>query len=442
MAIQRTLRARATLSMLAASFVVVSSVRAAAPAGPERISVATGGAQAAGGSSDGALSANLRYVAFSSGSPDLVSGDTNGSTDVFVRDRKTGTTTRVSVSTAAGEGNGDSSRPSLSANGRYVVFQSTASNLVAGDNNGVSDVFVHDRTTGETKRVSVATDGSEGDGASVLYDSCISANGRYVVFQSAATNFFAGDYNKKDDVFVHDLKTGTTTLVSSANLGGRSNGRAIDATISGNARFVAFTSNGTDLLAGDSNARDDVFVRDLKKSTTVRASLSASGGQSNGPGTGQSSISANGKIVAFVSDATTLIDGDTNGQPDVYVKDLGSGKIRRVSVASNGAEATGGASGSPSISADGKTVAFTSTATNLVTGDTNSSSDVFVSDLKKNTTRRASVNAAGQEGDAGSFSSGSSLAANGKFLVLRSDATNLVTGDTNAASDVLFVRAK
>lgn len=437
----RTARASFVLSMLVASATVVPTVGAAARIGPERISVATGGAQANTDSYECAVSSNGKIVAFRSDATDLVTGDTNGFGDIFVRDRKSGATTRVSVSTAGAEANGASSHVGISANGRFVAFASFASNLVSGDTNGANDVFVHDRTTGETRRVSVATGGAEGNGGSFLYDGCISANGLAVVFHSAATNFFTGDFNQSDDVFAHDLKSGTTTYVSNGLASG-ANGSSFAATISGNGRFVAFTSGASNLISGDNNARDDVFVRNLKAGTTVRASESSSDGASNGPSTGEPSISANGKFVAFSSDATGLVEGDANGLTDVFVKDLKSRKTVRVSVASGGAEATGGASQAPAISGNGKTVVFYSNATDLVTGDTNARSDVFVHDVKRRTTRRVSVDAQGQEANQRSFSSASSLTSNGKLVVYFSDATNLVAGDTNGVSDVFLVGTK
>src|SRR6266508_1421320 len=201
-------------------------VRDAVSGSTSRVSLGGSGAQGNKASGSGgeapSLSEDGRYVAFSSSASNLVVGDTNRALDVFVRDRQAGTTARVSVATGGGEGSGTSSSPSISADGRYVAFFSYASNLVSGDTNNTTDVFVHDRQTGTTTRVSVATGGGEGNGASS--SSSASADGRYVAFGSHASNLVDGDTNNNGDVFVHDRQTGTTTRLSVATGGGEGNG--------------------------------------------------------------------------------------------------------------------------------------------------------------------------------------------------------------------------
>ncbi|NLF49567.1 MAG: hypothetical protein GX577_00375, partial [Leptolinea sp.] len=181
----------------------------AAPGDTTRVSVASDGTQGIGYSQYPSISADGRYVAFHSPAMNLVTGDMNGFTDVFVHDRTTGATTLLSVASDGTQGTGESMYPSISADGRYVAFHSDASSLVTGDTNSRHDIFVHDRITGITTRVSVASDGTQGNNYSS--DLSISADGRYVVFQSAASNLVSGDTNSADDVFVHDLTTGTTT---------------------------------------------------------------------------------------------------------------------------------------------------------------------------------------------------------------------------------------
>ena len=177
-----------------------------------RVSVRSNGTQGNDFSAEASISATGRFVAFDSPASNLVSEDTNNTIDVFVHDRKTGQTTRVSVASDGTQGNEFSDAPSISASGRYVAFFSLASNLVSGDTNGTGDVFVHDRKTGQTTLVSVASDGTQANGGSV--HASISANGRYVAFQSEASNLVSGDTNNTIDVFVHDRVTGQTTLVS------------------------------------------------------------------------------------------------------------------------------------------------------------------------------------------------------------------------------------
>ena len=223
--------------------------------------------QADGESSSPAISADGRFVAFVSFATNLVPGDSNGRGDVFVRDRLTQTTERVSVDSAGTEGNSGSDGPSISANGRFVVFWSDATNLVRGDTNGVADVFVRDRLTRTTERVSVDSAGNEGNGASGLHshsEYSISADGRFVAFVSSATNLVPGDTNGAADVFVHDRLTRTTERVSVDSAGNEANSSSFDPVISADGRFVAFSSAATNLVPGDTNEQPDVFVRDRK----------------------------------------------------------------------------------------------------------------------------------------------------------------------------------
>jgi len=285
-----------------------------------RVSVNLQGGDPNGLSASPQISADGRYVAFSSDASNLVAGDTNAWFDVFVHDRQTGQTSRVSVATGGQQGNDHSSVSSLSADGRYVVFVSGASNLVSGDTNAWSDVFVHDRQTGQTSRVSVATDGEEGNHFSVT--ATISADGRYVAFDSAASNLVAGDTNVSTDVFVHDRQTGQTSRVSVATGGEQGNGASEVATISENGRFVAFQSRATNLVASDTNVRYDVFVHDRQTGQTSRMSVATDGTQGNEESRGPA-ISGNGRFVAFQSLASNLVAGDTNLSYDVYVRDRG-----------------------------------------------------------------------------------------------------------------------
>ena len=204
-----------------------------------------------------------RVVAFLSIGTDLVAGDTNDAPDVFVRDVRRQITTRVSVSSAGVEADAGSGPPAISANGRIVAFVSAATNLVAGDTNATVDVFVHDRKTAETTRVSVASDGTEADGSSGAV--ALSATGRHVIFQSDATNLVPGDTNGEADIFVHDRRTGDTVRVSVDGTGGQSAGPAgFSFAIDRKGRFAAFGSTAADLVPDDTNGAQDVFVHDLK----------------------------------------------------------------------------------------------------------------------------------------------------------------------------------
>ncbi|TMB04184.1 MAG: hypothetical protein E6J57_02110 [Deltaproteobacteria bacterium] len=407
----------------------------------ERVSVASGGTEGNGASLSSALSADGRFVAFVSAATDLVAADTNGVSDVFVHDRQTGATERVSVASGGAQGNGSSGLigfafpPALSADGRFIAFVSLATSLVAGDTNGATDVFVRDRLTGTTERVSVASGGTQSNAASL--GSALSADGRLVAFQSDATNLVVGDTNGATDVFVRDRQTGMTARVSVASDGTQANNVSSYPALSADGRFVAFQSDATNLVVGDTNGKTDVFVHDRQTGTTERVSVASGGGTQ---GTGNSggffafpALSADGRLVAFQSDATNLVAGDTNGATDLFVHDRQTGTTERVSVASGGRQGNGFSAG-PVLSADGRFVAFHSTATNLVAGDTNGATDVFVRDRQTGTTERASVASGGTQGNGSS--AGPVLSADGGLVAFHSTATNLVAGDANGAYDV------
>jgi len=399
-----------------------------------RVSVASDGTQGNDFSGDSAISATGRYVAFDSPATNLVSGDTNGVPDVFVHDRKTGQTTRVSVASDGTQGDCNSDFPSLSANGRYVAFDSCASNLVSGDSNGFVDTFVHDRATGQTTLVSVASDGTQGNDSSSSHVS-ISDTGRYVAFQSFASNLVSGDTNNTLDVFVHDRQTGQTTRVSVASDGSQGNGLSAHPSLSANGRYVAFASSASNLVSGDTNGAEDVFVHDRKTGRTTLVSVASDGTQGNGE-SAFPSISDTGRYVAFFSSASNLVSGDTNFASDIFVHDRQTGQTTRVSVASDGTQANDG-SGVLSLSANGRYVAFESVASNLVSGDTNNSQDIFVHDLKMGQTTRVTVASNGTQGNGDSFDPYPfSLSANGRYVAFESVATNLVSGDTNGVTDI------
>ena len=252
-------------------------------------------------------------------------------------------TTRVSVSSAGAQGNdisGRLSRPALSQNGSVVAFDSLASTLVAHDTNKKVDIFVRDRTTGKTTRVSVSSDGKQANGDSARPD--VSGDGRFIAFDSAATNLVPGpDIDGTFDVFLYDRTTKTTSLVSQGLGGKPANGGSFGAAISRNGRYVAFTSDATNLTRQPASGGRDIYVRDLRTGHTALVSLkqdgTAAGGGSYGP-----AISANGRYVAFSSFASDIVPGDTNGVFDVFVRDRRAGTTTRVSVDSSGAEAEGG----------------------------------------------------------------------------------------------------
>jgi Tol biopolymer transport system component len=378
------------------------------------------------------ISADGRFVAFDSYADNLVPGDANGLYDVFIRDTVAGTTVRASVDSAGGEGGGNSAAPAISGDGRYVVY-SSESVLAAGDSNGNWDVFLRDSATGVTSLASVDSSGLQGDNYS--FGSGISSNGRYVVFISQCTDLVPDDTNSVEDIFVRDLLAGSVALASVASTLGPGDLGSSNPSLSADGRHVAFVSLATNLVPGDTNGTKDIFRRDLVTGTTVRVSVSGSGAEANGPSF-RAAISSDGRYVAFSSQATNLVSGDTNAMPDVFVRDLLMGTTVRISVDSAGTQGNG-ISDDPTISADGRYVAFTSFATNLIPGDFNNHEDVFVRDLATGVTSAVSIGSTGALADEGG--SEPSMSADGRYVAFQTRASNLVSGDTNGSNDI-FVR--
>ena len=400
-----------------------------------RVSVDSAANQGEAPSCSPSLTADGRYVAFYSYATNLVPGDTNDVSDVFVHDRQAGQTTRVSVNSAGHQANDGSCEPAISADRRYVAFYSDATNLVSGDTNETVDIFLHDGQTGQTTRASVDSAGHQGDNSS--WAPAISADGRYVAFYSYASNLVPGDTNGKGDVFVRDRQTGQTTRASVDSAGGQGYGQSVDPSLSGDGRYVAFASNAPNLVAGDTNNFADVFVHDRQTGQTTRVSVDSAGNQANMLSQ-EPSLSADGRYVAFHSLGSNLVPGDTNGSDDVFRHDCQTGQTTRVSVDSAGAQGNE-QSVHPSISADGRYVTFSSTASNLVAGDTNGTYDVFLHDCQTGRTTRVSLSSAGRQGNEDSAESPSPISQDGRYVAFDSLATNLVSGDTNMQEDV-FVR--
>ena len=380
------------------------------------------------------ISADGRFIVFQSEATTLVVGDTNNVADIFLRDRTLAVTTRLSLGVGGAESNGMCSAPQISADGRFVAFLSGATNLVGGDTNVQPDVFVHELATGLTTRVSVSTSGAQAN--SISYAPVISADGRFIAFHSAASNLVTGDTNGAWDVFVHDRTLGTTTRAVASITGGQPNGPCAAPALSADGRLLAFHSSATNLIAGDTNAAWDVFVRDLTTGVTERVSLNSSNVAGNAS-SAEPSLSDDGRFVAFHSAATNLVGGDSNVAEDVFLRDRTLGLTLRASVGAGGIEGDS-VSRKARLSADGRVVLFESIASNLDPGDVNTNWDVFAHDRITGTTEIVSVDSNGGGGDYASNIG--ALNATGRFVVFQSYATNLVSGDTNNASDV-FVYA-
>ncbi len=343
-------------------------------------------------------------------------------------------TTRVSMASNGTQGNNISQQLTMTPDARLVSFFSYANNLVPVDTNGRRDVFVHNRATHTTSLVSVSSTGLQGNGEAGYAQ--LSADGTTVVFAGGSDNLVPADGNHAHDIFVRDLLTGTTTMVSVSSTGQQGNRRSRRASISGDGRFVAFRSDATNLVPGDTNGKTDIFLHDRQTHTTTRVSVASDGTQANDD-THAMSISADGQLVAFDSYASNLVSDDTNGTLDVFVHEPSTGETTRVNVADDGTQADAGWSQIAlwnSLSATGRYVTFFSEATNLVPGDTNGFWDIFVRDRLTHTTTRVSVASDGSE--ANGISIRSSVSNDGRFVVFSSAASNLVPGDTNGFWDI------
>ena len=406
---------------------------ASAQALTERVSVSSTGEEGASWSHDPAISFDGRFVVFASLAGNLVGDDTNGVYDVFLRDRQTGTTERLSLSTAGIEGDDDSSGPSVSADGRFVVFTSLAANLVSGDTNFTFDVLVRDRELGTTERVNLSSSGEQANGSSG--SPVISSDGRIVVFTSLADNLVSGDINNHVDVFLRDLQSGTTELVSVSSGGAQGNAESGWAAVSADGGVVTFTSDATNLVSVDDNDSRDVFARDRRTGTTELVSLSSVGDQGNGASSAPA-VSADGRVVAFESWASNLIPGDTNEERDIFVRDRVLATLDWASVSTIG---IGGsrANEEPTVSADGSRAVFLSYSPNLVPGDTNLTCDVFLRDRPAHRTDLLSRSSDGTQGT--SYSTAAAISGDGRWVAFESRSSNLVPGDTNSCTDI-FVR--
>ena len=395
-----------------------------------RVSVDSAGNQGNSFSYTPSISPDGRFVAFTSDASNLVPGDTNNSYDIFVRDTLTNTTTRVSFGSAGNQGNRNSYRPSISAGGRFVAFTSFASNLVPGDTNSTPDIFVRDTLTNTTTRVSIDSAGNQANDASDW--ASISADGRFVAFDSDASNLVPGDTNSTPDIFVRDTLTNTTTRVSVDSAGNQQNFSSFFnvSSISADGRFVAFTSFASNLVPGDTNAYTDIFVRDTLTNTTTRVSFGSAGNQGNSVSQSPS-ISADGRFVAFTSFASNLVPGDTNSSGDIFVRDTLTNTTTRVSVDSAGNQRNF-RSDNPSISADGRFVAFESGVFNIVG---TKSFDIFVRDTLTNTTTNVSLDSAGYPEEGGN----PSISADGRFVAFYASPYYVVPGDTNNTDDIFVV---
>ena len=407
-----------------------------------RLSVGAGGVQSTGDSSNPAITPDGRFIAYSSKATNIVPGDASVFSDVYVRDRLRGTTKVASLAADGNNGNGYSAfeeTPAISSDGRFVAFTSGASNLVPNDTNGKVDVFVRDLEVGTTERVSDSTTHVQGD------DHChppcsISADGRYVAFCSSARNLVPDVVSIVEvaHIYVRDRQRGTTEIVDVGLDGLPAWGVGLDPSISADGRFVAFSSSDWLLVQGDSNSDEDVFVRDRLTRLTRLASVSVLGTSGN-DFSHQPSLSSDGLHVAFRSNATDLVlnQPSTSG---LFIRNLQSGTTEFLTPEPFRNDVDyGDTYGHPTVSGDGRWVAFSSTVRNLVAGDTNRVRDVFLLDRSSGTTERVSMTWDGVESDGwSSVISRPALSDDGRFVAFDSRAANLVPQDTNGKEDIFL----
>ena len=410
-----------------------------------------------------ALSANGRFLVFTSSANDLTAiADTNDAPDVFVRDLLNNTTELISHHhSSSNSGNGASgfldfeSTIGISADGRYVVYASNASDLIPTDTNGATDVFVYDRNFGVNRLVSCKSSDLTLSANGISAYPVISANGETIVFRSGASDLSASsDTNSINDVYAFNTNTLVNKLVS-ANLAGTNSGNDGSGnnllSVSDDGRFVAFESNAGNLVSNDTNGAGvngaDVFVRDLQTNTTSLVSANSAGtGSSNSSSVNAGvQISGNGHFVVFASNATDLVTGktDVNAGADIFRRDLVAGTTSLVSIDVTGARTGLGTSSAPSISNDGRFVAFTSAANDLVATDTNNGllgSDVFVRDLQAGTTELVSINNAGTDSGNNPTSGPAKITSDGRYVLFISAARNLTSLNKLASTTDLYLR--
>ena len=427
------------MSLLISTVLIIGSTNASAtvPYITERVNLTPSSTQSttSGNVQDApVLSQDGRYVAFATSASDIVAGDTNNSPDIFVRDRKLGATVRANLTNSGAElptGYGGSYK--MSANGRFVLFTYRDSPLYV---NNKWQLYLRDLKNNSTERVSITATGGIPDNSISFFD--ISADGRYVVFTTGATNVVSGDTNNALDIFVRDRKLGTTALLSKPNSGGIADGSSSKPSISCDGSYVVFSSQATNLVTGDTNGAQDLFLVDRIANNTI-SNLTINGNSTNGSNvSGDVDISCNGERVVFISHASNLVLGDTNNERDVFAYSMVNNSFERVNVDSSGNQTSGSTLyglSTNSIDFSGRYVAFVAGDDSLVTGDTNGTGDVFLRDIIDGTTQIISKRDASTQ-TTYNGSTYYTISLDGREVAFPSADTGLVSGDTNGTSDI------
>ncbi len=414
----------------------------------ERVSVKPGGGNPAGDSLEASVSANGRYVAFDSTAVDLVAGDTNGVRDIFVYDRQTDTTTRVSVSSSSVQANGRSIVSDISDDGRYIVFSSRATNLtsdtypalIVDPNNPPTlvqpqQIFLRDTVNNTTTLISKAGGLASSTAAanSESITPMISTNSQYVIYSSIATDLLPGDTDSFSDIYRYDILSGTTTLVSVNNSGAKGNAKSLEPTISGDGQLVAFSSDASNLGGPANDQNRDVFLRNISAGTTTPVTLGGTAA-SGFTDSQEPIVSEDGSFIVFESFREDLVASDNNGIRDIFGYDVQTGAYSLLTLSSDNIQ-TNDISHEPGVSSDGRFVIFESSATNLVSGDTNGVADVFVRDRKLGKTMRVSVDVNGINTGT-NISEKPDISSNGRFIVFAT--RNVLTPDDSAILEDIY----
>lgn len=413
-----------------ASLQLTNQISASAASINTRVSVDNNGSQANRDSQFSSISEDGRYVSFKSDATNLVAGDTNNFSDIFVRDMVTNVTTRVSVSSEGAQANGLSTEPEISNDGRYVVFTSNASNLVANpDNNGTHDVFLHDRIEKTTELISVTPTGTAGLAHSTKGD--VSKNGRYIVFKSFANNLVPGD-TVTPDIFIRDRELENTKKITAAPDGQLSNDDSNNAVVNCDGTVVAFSSRASNLSPNDVNAKFDVFYINLAGDKKLHNITSGANEASV-----VESISCDGNSISFISYANNIIANDSNNRSDIFVHDIPNSATERVSVASNGAQGISDSYNS-SISNDGRYITFGSNSDNFGIQSVNGMSNVYKHDRRTRITVQISVSTIYRY----TFrnSTDADISGDGRHITFTSWDNSLIVGDTNEKADIFVNR--
>jgi TolB protein len=405
----------------------------------ELISVGTGGVQADESSFFVTTSADGRYATFISFARNLAPDHPGNENwlDVFVRDRQSDETIKVTFAHGGGLSDESSYDPHITADGRYVSYFSYAENLVPNDNNGHEwlregiDVFVYDMQNETTKRVTLTSTGEEIKGNSIGF---LIPDGRYALFYTSGQVFSTKPNKGQTAVYLRDWHSGDVERISKAMDGGYPNESANAAVSNYDGRYIVYVSEASNLVAEETNKVANLYLYDRITGETRLITKAFDGNPSNNH-SGHAQMSDDGRYTLFLSHATNLVSWDSNGSTDIFIYDRVTDKIRRVSVADDGAQANG-LSKDPSICANSRFVSFTTEATNLVSGDTNGERDVILHDLVTGRKTVATINESGEWGN--SKAHRSYLTPDCRAITFASDATNLVPVDTNSRRDIFM----